>query len=156
MHNHSHSDIYNQGAPPQDLWAETQRMHGHVGPWNVLGWRIGAAALREFGTQWGLHELDIICYVPVRTPYTCLVDGLIVSTGNSMGRLDIRLADVMARDLTHVAVRRKDASGPVLLFKPRPDYLAGIDKPRPHDLERLAVHCRDAPESDLFTVERTK
>jgi len=145
---------YNQGRAPADLWAETQRMHGHVGPWNVLGWRIGAAALREFGTQWGLHELDIICYVPMQTPYTCLVDGLIVSTGNSMGRLDIRLAEVMARDLTHVAVRRKDANAPVLLFKPRPDYLAAIDKPRPDDLDRLSKQCRDAPESDLFTVER--
>ena len=35
----------------------------------------------------------MVCYVPPRTPFTCLLDGLAVGTGNSQGRLDLRLAD---------------------------------------------------------------
>jgi formylmethanofuran dehydrogenase subunit E len=154
---HSHDgDAWNQGQAPEDWWGEIKRMHGHVGPWNVLGWRIGQAALREFDTQWGRHDLEIICYVPMQTPYTCMADGLVIGTGNCLGRLDIRLAEVMSMDLTHVAVRRNDGTGPVLIFKPRPEYLLHICKPKAHELEELSRKCAAAEESELFKIERLK
>ncbi|MHC4511373.1 MAG: FmdE family protein [Planctomycetota bacterium] len=145
---------YNRGRAPEDWWAEIQRMHGHVGPWNVLGWRIGKAALGEFDTKWGRHELDIICYVPIRTPYSCMADGLVIGTGNSIGRLDLRLAEVVSVDLIQVCIRRQDGAGPILIMKPRRPYLRRIDAPRPEALERLSRECRDMEESDLFTIER--
>ena len=111
MNTHKHPQTYNKGRPPTDWWDEIERTHGHVGPWNVLGWRIGDQALQRFDSRWGAHELDIICYVPMKTPYTCMVDGLIIATGNCPGRLDIHLASVMARDLSHVSVCRKDGAG---------------------------------------------
>ena len=72
------------------------------------------AALREFDTKWGLHELDIICYVPVKTLYSRVADGLVIGTGNTLGRLDLRLAEVMSLDLIHVCMRRKDSEGSIL------------------------------------------
>ena len=89
------SNAWNAGQAPTDWRAEIERYHGHVGPWNVLGWRIGQAALREFKSQWSQHDLEVVCYVPTQTPFTCLVDGLSVGTGNSQGRLDVRLAEVL-------------------------------------------------------------
>ncbi|UCC97432.1 MAG: formylmethanofuran dehydrogenase subunit E family protein [Phycisphaerales bacterium] len=145
---------YNKGRAPEDWWGEIQRMHGHVGPWNVLGWRIGKAALKEFSTEWGRHELDIICYVPIKTPYSCMADGLVIGTGNSIGRLDLRLAEVISLDLIHVCIRRKDGAGPILIVKPRRPYLRRIDAPEPEALERLSRECSDMEESDLFTIER--
>jgi len=147
---------YNRGRAPEDWWGEIKRTHGHVGPWNVIGWRIGQAALREFGTKWGLHELDIICYVPLRTPYTCMADGLVIGTGNTLGRLDIRMAEVVCLDLIQVCVRRKDGMGPVLLFEPRPAYLRHIDAPKPEHLEKLSRECSTMEESDLFEIEQLK
>jgi len=82
-------NAWNRGQAPEDWWGEIKRIHGHVGPWNVLGWRIGKAALRESDTKWGWHELDIICYVPIKTPYSCMADGLVIGTGNSIGRLEM-------------------------------------------------------------------
>jgi len=131
-------------------------MHGHVGPWNVLGWRIGQTALREFDTKWGRHDLDIICYIPMETPYSCMADGLVLGTGNSIGRLDIRLAEVMSIDLIHVAIRRKDGTGPVLILKPKPDYLKRIEKRTVHELEELSRGCSTMKESDLFRIERIR
>ena len=87
------SNIWNQAQEPTNWWNEIKNAHGHVGPWNVLGWRMGKAALRELGGTWGQHELDIICYIPLKTPYSCIADGLVVGTGNSIGRLDIRLGE---------------------------------------------------------------
>jgi formylmethanofuran dehydrogenase subunit E len=145
---------YNRGQAPEDWWVEIKRMHGHVGPWNVLGWRIGQAALRELDTKWGWHELDIICYVPIKTPYSCMADGLVIGTGNSIGRLDLRLAEVACRDLISVCVHRKDDTGPVLMFKPRPAYLRHIDAPKPEELETLSRECGEMQESNLFEIQR--
>jgi formylmethanofuran dehydrogenase subunit E len=145
---------YNQGQAPEDLWDAIKRMHGHVGPWNVLGWRIGQAALRRFDTSWGKHDLDIICYVPMKTPYSCIADGLVIGTGNSIGRLDIRLAEVMSIALIHVAVRRKDGAGPVLIFIPQSKYLRSIEKTPVQELEKLSRQCMRMKESDLFEINR--
>lgn len=145
---------YNRGQEPEDWWSEIKHMHGHVGPWNVLGWRIGQAALREFNTKWGRHELDIICYVPLKTPYSCMADGLVIGTGNTLGRLDIRLAEVACRDLIQVCIHRKDGTGPVLIFKPQPAYLRHIDAPKPEELEKLSRECGKMQESDLFETQR--
>ena len=147
-------NAYNQGREPEDWWGEIKRMHGHVGPWNVLGWRVGKAALRELDTKWGRHELDIICYVPLKTPYSCMADGLVIGSGNTMGRLDLRLAEVVSLDFTHVCVRRKDGTGPVLVFRPRLAYLRHINAPKPEDLERLSRECSALKESDLFEIQR--
>ncbi|HLB73778.1 MAG TPA: formylmethanofuran dehydrogenase subunit E family protein [Sedimentisphaerales bacterium] len=152
---HSHDgDLWNRGEAPEDSWAAIERMHGHVGPWNVLGWRIGQAALREFGTEWGGHELDIICYVPMRTPYTCMADGLIMGTGNCLGRLDIRLAEVMSMELVNVAVHRKDGAGPIVIFKPRLEYCRHIEKPKADELEGLSRQCSGMKDEELFRMER--
>lgn len=145
---------WNQGKPPEDWWGEIERMHGHVGPWNVLGWRIGQAALREFDVKWGRHDLDIICYIPMETPYSCMADGLVIGTGNCIGRLDIRLAEVMSLDLIHVAARRKDDSGPILIFKPNSDYLRRINGRQVNELEKLSHQCINMKETDLFRIER--
>ena len=146
--------MWNMGQAPEDWWGQIEHMHGHVGPWNVLGWRIGQAALREFDTKWGRHELDIICYVPVKTPYSCMADGLAVGTGNSIGRLNLRLGEVFSLDFIHVCVRRKDGAGPVLIFKPAQTYLRRIDAPKPEELEKLSRECSHMAESDLFEVTR--
>ncbi|MGD0349052.1 MAG: formylmethanofuran dehydrogenase subunit E family protein [Verrucomicrobiota bacterium] len=129
-------------------------MHGHVGPWNVLGWRMGKAALRELNATWGQHELDVVCHIPLRTPYSCIADGLVVGTGNSIGRLDIRLAEALTMTDAHVSVRRKDGTGPVLLLKPNQKYLEKIRNAPDAQLESLARECGDLPEKELFVIEK--
>lgn len=147
-------NAWNEAQELTDWWNEIKRMHGHVGPWNVLGWRMGKAAMRELGTKWGLHELDIVCHVPLATPYSCLADGLVVGTGNSLGRLDLRLGEVMTVSEIHVSARRKDGRGTVLLLKPKTTYLETIRLRPVHELEGLSRACAQIPEKDLFEIER--
>lgn len=148
------SNIWNEAQEPADWWNEIKRVHGHVGPWNVLGWRMGKAVLRELGATWGQHELDVVCHVPLRTPYSCLADGLVVGTGNSIGRLDLRLAEVMTMSDIHLSARRKDATGPVLLLKPNLNYLRKIRSQPDEELETLARECGQLPEKELFEIEK--
>jgi hypothetical protein len=83
-----------------------------------------------------------------------MADGLIIGTGNAMGWLDIRLAKAMSLDFIHVCIRRKDNQGPVLIFKPRREYLHHIDAPKPEELETLSRECSTLNESDIFEIQR--
>ena len=148
------ANAWNAGQAAGDWWAEIKRQHGHVGPWNVLGWRIAQAALRELKSQWGRHELEVICYVPLQTPFTCMVDGLSVGTGNSLGRLDLRLAEVMDYRQSFVAIRRKDGKGDILEFRPHATYLKSITNQPVEKLEVLSHQCSRRVEEELFTTSR--
>lgn len=147
-------NIWNAAQEPADWWGEIKRVHGHVGPWNVLGWRMGKAASRELNTTWGQHELDVVCHVPLKTPYSCLADGLVVGTGNSIGRLDLRLAEALTISDVHVSARRKDGIGFVLLIKPNLKYLEKIRSQPDEELELLARECGKLPEKELFEIEK--
>jgi formylmethanofuran dehydrogenase subunit E len=147
-------NAWNVGQAAGDWWAEIKRQHGHVGPWDVLGWRIAQAAEKELKGEWGRHELEVICYVPPQTPFTCMVDGLSVGTGNSLGRLDLRLAEVLDYRQSFVAVRRKDGKGDILEFRPLPAYLKSITNQPVEALERLSRECSTKAEAEIFTVQR--
>ena len=148
------SNRWNQSVESTNWMYELKQVHGHVGPWNVLGWRMGKAALRELNATWGQHDLDIICYIPLKTPYSCLADGVVVGTGNSLGRLDIRLGEVMTMSDIRVSVRRKDGTGPVMLLKPGLKYLAKIRSQPDDRLEALARECGQLPEQELFDIQK--
>jgi formylmethanofuran dehydrogenase subunit E len=154
VHSEAGTNAWNGGKAPADWYGEIQRYHGHVGPWNVLGWRIGQAALREMKSEWGKHELEVVCYVPLQTPFTCLVDGLSVGTGNSQGRLDLRMAEVLTWEQSFVAVRRKNGKGGVVEFRPHEVYLASIMNQPVEKLEALCQECAKMPEDRLFTMRR--
>lgn len=146
---------WNRGREPQDWWGEMVRYHGHVGPWNVVGWRMGKAALREFKAQWGDHSLDVLVHLPLTTPYTCLADGLTVATGNGIGRLDIRLAEELTSTTAHVSVRSKVKSdAPILEFWPQADFLRRIESHPVAELETLAKECVTVDEKGLFEIRR--
>lgn len=98
----------------------------------------------------------MVCYVPPQTPFTCLVDGLSVGTGNSHGWLDLRLAEVLIYQESFVAVRRKDGKGEVLEFRPQADYLKSIIGQPPENLEGLCQECAKMPEDKLFRVRRVQ
>ena len=154
VHSEPGTNAWNAAKAPADWYGEIQRYHGHVGPWNVLGWRIGQAALRECKSEWGKHGLEVVCYVPPQTPFTCLVDGLSVGTGNSQGRLDLRMAEVLTWEQSFVAVRRKDGKGGVVEFRPHGAYLASIMSQPAEKLEALCQECAKMPEEKLFTIGR--
>jgi hypothetical protein len=144
---------WNRGRTPEDWWGEMLRYHGHVGPWNVVGWRIGQAALREFGAGWGDHSLDVIVHLPLTTPYTCLADGLAVGAGNSIGRLDIRLVEELSSATVHVSIRSK-THGRVLEFWPSRAYLRRISGKPVSELGAFAKESATMPERDLFEIRR--
>ncbi len=145
---------WNRGREPEDWWQEIENRHGHVGPWNVLGYRMGRHILRELNSTWGTHEFIITAHIPPTTPYSCILDGLAVATGNSEGRLDLLWSEVALPELTHVSVRRADNRALLMVLFPSPRYLESMAQGTWHDLERQARECVDKNEEELFTARR--
>lgn len=62
--------------------------HGHLGPFLVLGIRMGLAALRELGST-GYSGIQADVRAGCTPPMSCLVDGIQISTGCTLGKGNI-------------------------------------------------------------------
>ena len=63
--------------------------HGHLGPFLVVGIRMGIVALKELNSG-GYSEMDVLVETGTTPPISCLIDGIQVSTGCTLGKGNIR------------------------------------------------------------------
>lgn len=75
---------------PEQVMERLRQFHGHLGPYAVLGHRIGERLLEALKTE-KYSGLSITVTCTASPPYTCLLDGLQVSTGCTMGKQNLRL-----------------------------------------------------------------
>ena len=67
-----------------------EKFHGHLGPWLVLGLLIGEYGLKKIKAQ-KYFGLEIKVSGLGKKPHSCLVDGLQLSTGCTLGKGNIHL-----------------------------------------------------------------
>ncbi|MFH1366735.1 MAG: formylmethanofuran dehydrogenase subunit E family protein [Patescibacteria group bacterium] len=63
-----------------------KEFHGHIGPWVVTGFTLGKLAKKYIK---GLKTINILN--PLFPPKSCLIDGLQLSSGLTIGRGEVRL-----------------------------------------------------------------
>lgn len=68
----------------------TDEFHGHLGVFSIVGAKMGIRARELFGV--GPDMLDVTTYAGTKPPYSCLTDGIQVSTGATLGMGTIHLA----------------------------------------------------------------
>jgi formylmethanofuran dehydrogenase subunit E len=73
---------------PEDI----ERFHGHLGPNVLLGVRMGEHACGVLGIPQHFG-LSVVAACPEGPPHTCLIDGLQLSTGATMGKENISHKD---------------------------------------------------------------
>ncbi len=62
----------------------THEMHRHLGIYSIIGVKMGILAREVSDT--GLDDLSVEAYTGYQPPLSCLIDGLQVATGASLGR----------------------------------------------------------------------
>jgi formylmethanofuran dehydrogenase subunit E len=62
--------------------------HGHLGPYLVLGLRMGRHAVRKLRPK-QLHEMSATVWAKSFPPQSCVVDGIQVSSGCTFGKRNI-------------------------------------------------------------------
>ena len=63
-----------------------KQFHGHIGPYVVLGYRMGKYAKSQLNT---IDRINV--QINQRPPVSCILDGLQLSTGCTVGRNKIRV-----------------------------------------------------------------
>jgi inosine-uridine nucleoside N-ribohydrolase/formylmethanofuran dehydrogenase subunit E len=67
----------------------TDEFHGHLGVFSIVGAKMGIKARELFGV--GADLLEVTTYAGTKPPYSCLNDGIQVSTGATLGMGTIHL-----------------------------------------------------------------
>jgi pyrimidine-specific ribonucleoside hydrolase len=99
----------------------TDEFHGHLGVFSIVGAKMGIRARELFGV--GPDMLEVITYAGSRPPYSCLTDGIQVSTGATLGMGTIHVAeDSIARP--EAIFKYKDRSIRITLKR---EYLEMVD-----------------------------
>lgn len=70
----------------KEEWAAcvlTSELHRHLGVYSLIGTKMGIRAREYFGA--GVDELRVVSFAGLNPPFSCLNDGLQVSTGATLG-----------------------------------------------------------------------
>lgn len=75
---------------PDETLHRLRQFHGHLGPYAVLGYRLGLWILRRLGCEkyFGAH---VTVRGPHTTPFTCMLDGIQMATGYTLGKGNLEL-----------------------------------------------------------------
>ncbi|MBU0755194.1 MAG: formylmethanofuran dehydrogenase subunit E family protein, partial [Planctomycetes bacterium] len=64
--------------------------HGHLGPYVVLGFRMGALALRKLGAE-GHFDVSAEVHSMLQPPCSCIIDGIQLGSGCTLGKRNIQV-----------------------------------------------------------------
>ena len=131
-----------------DLIPRATAFHGHLGPFLVIGLRMGLLAKRHLGFD-GHFDVKVKAFTGTEPPISCVVDGLQVATGASLGKGNIEVAQ-MRGDQPSARIEAGGGSLEIALT-PHGFGLAKQTKGRPAATE-AAHRVADLSEEDLFVV----
>ncbi len=69
----------------------TDEFHGHLGVFSIVGAKMGIKARELFGV--GADMIEVTTFAGTKPPYSCMNDGIQVSTGATLGMGTIHLAN---------------------------------------------------------------
>lgn len=128
--------------------------HGHVGPWAVVGYRMGEHALAELKRPRHSKSLLVVHHTPLEFKFTCAADGVMAVTGATPGKMNIRLEECALPDLRTVITDR--STGRVLTFRIRPERARELAGVTPEQLDEMSRRFAELPDEEIFTVEESK
>ena len=130
--------------------AKVTAIHGAPGPWAVLGYRMGEAALAQLGLPRGSFDLLVVHHTPEKVQYSCIADGASAATGASAGKLSLKLEPAsetaVYTEYTHRKTGQRVALRPTQAFR---DRFANADRARAHE---LGLKVLQLPEAELFEL----
>lgn len=127
----------------EELVERGTELHGHLGPFLVCGLRMGLLALRELGST-GHFDLQATVETGTTPPVSCLIDGIQVATGCTLGKGNIAVVNQGQARATFTRDEHK------LSVELRPEVVELIKE---GDVEALARQVMKMEDEDLFRWE---
>ncbi|MCX7919270.1 MAG: formylmethanofuran dehydrogenase subunit E family protein [bacterium] len=128
------------------------QFHGHLGPYLVLGYRMGAIGLRETNAK-KYFGVNIAVHCPNKPPVRCLIDGLQFATGATYGKANICITKFT--DTVKVVIKNTTTKKTVTIsFNPKWYQLFKQNlTPDEEEMNVLSYTILRAPEQELFRIK---
>lgn len=131
-----------------ELTRKGVEFHGHLGPFLVIGLRMGSLASKLLGLR-GYSGLRAIVETGNEPPLSCIVDGVQVATGCTLGRGNI---EVVKNDGAKVTFLKEDK---ILVVELRESVYRRILKRLETDPpERVAEGIMGSIDDELFLIRQ--
>lgn len=79
-----------------------KKFHGHVGPWVLAGFALGNLARRYLKPLTKIYVKN-----PLQPPLSCLIDGLQLGSGKTLGRGEVRLIEGKKIEITFISKNKE-------------------------------------------------
>lgn len=135
------------GRLDEDPVPLVERFHGHLGPYVVLGYRMGRLARRELGED--PFELTAEVMAGPETPLSCLVDGVQLGSGCTLGKGNISVRDERRAE---ASFHHRDGRRLMVGLSPRvtEELAEGFEEEA--SMVQYAEGLMDRPDDEIFVV----
>jgi formylmethanofuran dehydrogenase subunit E len=128
-----------------------RKLHGHVGPFLVIGLKMGAAAKKALNVsdaECALLRAEVA--VPLHPPFSCLLDGVQVSTTCTIGNQRLRVEN--SETVKATFTRQKDAKKVKITLTQH--FSEQLEEKLKQDRldEAFAWGLAELPENQLFNI----
>ncbi|MCW3993162.1 MAG: formylmethanofuran dehydrogenase subunit E family protein [Candidatus Bathyarchaeota archaeon] len=128
--------------------------HGHLGPFLVIGVRMGSLAKKILNVNAGeSNKFRVTARLPLLTPFSCIIDGIQASTQCTVGNQKLRIENSQAKIIVCFEQQNLDKGlrihvNPKIIKELKDRYSEGASN------EELAREIASIPESQLFVIEK--
>lgn len=125
-------------------------LHGHSGPYLMLGIKMGLLALEKLDSK---GNFDIDCEIETGThpPISCMIDGVQISTGCTLGKGNIKVKN----NKKPIAKFTKEKSSVTIEVKK--NVIEEVENSfRNHTEEKLVKKILSAKDQELFKIKEEK
>jgi formylmethanofuran dehydrogenase subunit E len=144
---------HKQSSKLVSILERAAEFHGHLGPFLTIGVKMGLIGLEKIGLQKG-GSLIVEASLPLRTPFSCIIDGLQITTQCTIGNRKLSLRD---SEKIQAEFRRKDSGQKIVIalnqsiFEKLKSQLLQ-DNLSDKEVRELAWKVAAIPENELFAT----
>jgi len=128
--------------------------HGHLGPFLVIGVRMGLIGARELEVKENSEKLRVTAMLEYSVPFSCVIDGIQVATKCTIGNQKLKLIDSSGITVEFELQQREKVTvtvNPTTFNRLKNRLLS--ENVSQEETQKLAHMIASIPEEELFIIE---
>lgn len=132
----------------KELIKRTEEFHGHVGPFIVAGLKMGLLAMEKLDAE-KYTGMKVVVETGTTPPISCIVDGIQMSTGCTLGKGNI---EVLSNNKPTATFTKKSINQNIKITL-KDKWLQAIADVSKESMEELAEKVLKTSPEELFKIE---
>jgi formylmethanofuran dehydrogenase subunit E len=130
------------------------KLHGHLGPFLVIGVRMGELAKRQLQVDDKTScRLEANIKTPLCTPFSCVIDGIQASTSCTVGNRKLKIENSTKEITAHFRIQNSKKTARISV-NPKIAETLTSEMSKGANAEQLATKVAHMEEEQLFVLEK--